>query len=247
MPSTPFTLRYDQKEGLDDERVLQWVREHARTPDILAVFELAKQTKKPHFHILFWYDKTESTLGQHFRPAFPELSGKKKEWCIKAVTDLYGAEKYHCKGAGVIHQPDVRLQTGKYTIERVIELHADWFAFGGPRDEQPEYTGNPSEDIRAYGQAVITHRIEKIVKPKKNFFNDVIEHLRKTYPDRVWNIRDTPLMLDAVLKLHGRLFRPYGPTQLENEMNVIMNILVPESHYADMYEQLKARRNIPHL
>jgi len=89
--------------------------------------------------------------------------------------------------------------------------------------------------------------VEKVVKPKKNFYNDVIEYLNRQFPDRVWNLRDSPIMLNAILKLHGKHFRPYGPQQLENEMNVIMNILVFDSHSSEMYDVLKNRGNIPFL
>lgn len=238
-----FQLRVDYKSAADLDTNMKFVRDLNSTSTLM-VCENKSTNNTPHFHAIFTFDKTESTLRQQWKKLFPQYDGKKNEYCLKEIPEiqLYDAEKYLCKGDSQVAQPNVYLQTGKYTIERVIELHADYWSNGGPRAPPVK-----TEDIRQYGETIITHRVEKIVKPKKNFYNDVIEYLHRQFPDRTWNARDTPIMLNAIMKLHGKLFRPYGPQQIENEMNVIMNILVFDSHYADMYETLKARGNIPHL
>jgi len=236
-------LRVDYKNVDDLDANMKFVRDTNSTSTLM-VCERKTTTDAPHFHAIFTFDKTISTLRQQWKKVFPQYDGKKNEYCIKEIPEieLYDAEKYLCKGDSQVAQPNVYLQTGKYTIERVIELHADYWSNGGPRAPPVK-----TEDIRQYGETIITHRVEKIIKPKKNFYNDVIDYLHRQFPERVWNARDTPIMLNAIMKLHGKLFRPYGPQQIENEMNVIMNILVFDSHYADMYEILKARGNIPHL
>jgi len=241
----PFHFRVHFKTPEDFDKCMAFIREQ-NSLDTLVVNEVAAITKKLHFHSIFSTDTILSTLRQQFhRAMLPSVyDGKKNEYCIKQIPDIeiYDAEKYLCKGDSQVAQPNVYLQTGKYTVERVIELHADYWSNGGPRAPPVK-----TEDIRQYGETIITHRVEKIIKPKKNFYNDVVEYLHRQFPERVWNARDTPIMLNAIMKLHGKLFRPYGPQQIENEMNVIMNILVFDSHYADMYETLKARGNIPHL
>jgi len=240
-----YQLRVDYKNADDLDKCLTFVRE-LNSLDTFMVLERATISQKLHFHALFWSDTILSTLRQQWKKYMLPVvyDGKKNEYSLYIVPEIeiYDAEKYLCKGDSQVAQPNVYLQTGKYTIERVIELHADYWSNGGPRAPPVK-----TEDIRQYGETIITHRVEKIVKPKKNFYNDVVDYLHRQFPDRTWNARDTPIMLNAIMKLHGKLFRPYGPQQIENEMNVIMNILVFDSHYADMYETLKARGNIPHL
>jgi len=246
LPASPRIcchLRVDYKNATDLEANMKFVTE-IKSLDSLMILERKTTNDVPHFHALFWFDKTLSTLRQQWKKLFPAYDGKKNEYCIKVVPELevYDTEKYLCKGENALTPPDVFLQTGKYSVERTIELHLEYWARGGPRVKEEN-----KEDIRHYGETIITHRVEKVVKPKKNFYNDVIEYLNRQFPDRVWNLRDSPIMLNAILKLHGKHFRPYGPQQLENEMNVIMNILVFDSHSSEMYDVLKNRGNIPFL
>lgn len=246
-----YHLRVDYKSPEDLEKGLQFVKDQLSVDSIIAL-EKKTTNQKEHFHAQFWTDTILSTLRQQFHVAMlPSVyEGRiKKEYCLKIVPDheLYDSEKYMCKGENALTPPNLYLQTGKYTIEKTIELHAEWYRFGGPRAKG---NGTPllaSGDVQTQHETVIHHRIEKVVKPKKNFYNDVIDYLHRQYPDREWTLRDTPIMLTAILKLHGKLFRPYGPQQLENEMNVIMNILCFDEHHNNMYEQVRLRGNIPHL
>lgn len=246
-----YHLRVDYKNAEDLEKSLKFV-EGLMSLDSLMVLERKTTTQKEHFHAQFWSDIILSTLRQQFHVAMlPSVyEGKvKKEYALKVVPDidLYDSEKYMCKGDDALTQPNIYLQTGKYTIEKTIELHIDYWRNGGPRIITGLSPMLAAGDIRNYGETIITHRVEKVVKPKKNFYNDVFEYLHRQYPERQWVLRDSPIMLTAILKLHGKLFRPYGPQQLENEMNVVMNALCFDEHYSDMYEQVKSRGNIPYL
>jgi len=240
-----FHLRVDFRDASDFEKNLDFIR---RLPgkDKLLVLESKSTNATPHFHCIFNDSHSESRVRQLWKDKFPDYDGKlKKEYQFKQLkeTELYDAEKYLCKGEDTFSPPNIIIQCGKYNIESVINLHTEYWRTGGPRQKLQQ----PIPDGTMQPFVTVTHVIEKIIKPKKNFYNDVIEYLRLQFPDREWNIRDTPIMLRAILKLHGKLFRPYGPSQIENEMNVIMNILVHESHYSDFYEVLKNRGNIPHL
>lgn len=244
-----YHLRVDYKNAEDLERCLAFVRLQ-NSVDTLMVLEKKTTTHVDHFHAQFWSDTLKTTLVQQFhRYMSPSVyDGKyKKEYACLIVPEheLYDSEKYLCKGDDALTEPNVYFQSGKYTIEKVIELHADYWKNGGPRVKGSVNT-DPA-DIRHYGETIITHRVEKVVKPKKNFYNDVIEYLHRQYPDREWVMRDTPIMLQAILKLHGKHFRPYGPQQLENEMNVILTILCYDSQFTEMYDVLKTRGNIPFL
>lgn len=235
-------LRVDYRSAEDLEANVDWIKRQS-SKDVLFVLERKSTNDKPHFHCIFSYDNISfSSVRQHWKKRFPDYDGKfKKEYQMKEIPneELYDAEKYLCKGESMVAQPNVFLQCGKYTIEKVLELHADYWSRGGP---QP----TPSE-ISSSDNIVIHYRVEKVVKPKKNFYKDVIDYLNRIYPDRVWNVRDSPHILQALLKLHGVNFRPYGLQMIENEMNVLLNILCHDSHYSDMYEILKNRGNIPHL
>lgn len=252
-----YHLRIDYKSPQDLEKGVQFVKDQFSVNTII-VSEKKTTNQKDHTHAQFWSDTILSTLRQQFHAfMLPSVyEGRiKKEYCLKIVPDheIYDSEKYMCKGSlDGITPPDILLQTGKYTIEKTIQLHSEWHEIARQikaRAAQAAQTDTPSSagDIRQYGETIITHRVEKVVKPKKNFYNDVFDYLHRQYPDREWTLRDTPIMFHAILKFHGKLFRPYGPQQLENEMNVIMNTLCFAEHYSDMYEQVKARGNIPHL
>lgn len=244
-----FHLRVDYKNADDLAKCLDFIRLQ-NSVDTLMVLEKKTTNAKDHFHALFWTDTIISTFRQQFhramRPAV--YDGKKNEYALIPVPEheRYDAEKYLCKGDDALTPPNVYFQSGKYTIEKVIELQADWYKYGGPRVKGCQVNTDPA-DIRHYGETIITHRVEKVVKPKKNFYNDVIEYLHRQYPDREWVMRDTPIMLQAILKLHGKHFRPYGPQQVENEMNVILTILCYDSQFTEMYDVLKNRGNIPFL
>jgi len=197
-------------------------------------------------HSIFQHDKTESTVRQQFVKKFEDYKGRSKEYQLKIIPDieLYDAEKYICKGDRADSPPDIIYQTGKYTMDYTVQLHVAYWelnAFVNKNKKKTEQEGPMDSYV------VITHRVERVVKPKKNFYNDVIDYLHMQYPERDWTLRDTPLMYHAVLKMHGKHFRPYGPQQLENELNIIMNILCHGAHSHDMYEVLKSRGNIPHL
>lgn len=239
-----FHLRMDHRNDGDLQKYIDFIR---RLPgkDKLIVLEISKQSKKPHTHTIFFDERSENRLRTMWKEKFSDYKGKEdKEYQFKSIPDdeLFGAEKYVCKGKDEMTQPDVLLQTGKYSIEYVIEKHKQWWEVNKQlcKSVVPDGTMNP------YIQ-VIEHRVEKVVKPKKNFFNDLIQAIDLQYPDREWGLRDTPLLLRMLLKLHGKNFRPYGPQQIENEMNVLLNHYCYESHYADLYETLKNRNNIPHL
>jgi len=240
-----FHLRYDYKSADHLERYVDFVR-RIDCSHRLIVLEKKSTNDISHLHSIFTHRRTKSTVGQQFMEKFPDTNGRKKEYQLKELTDaeLYDAEKYLCKGD--IHTrepPNILLQTGKYTVEFTVKAHSDYWELNDFLNKNKKPTANTGP----IDQYVITHRIEKVVKPKKNFYNDVIQFLSIQYSDREWNIRDTPIMFHAIMKMHGKNFRPYGPQQIENEMNVIMNILVFDSHYADMYEQIARRGNIPHI
>ena len=243
-----FHLRYDYKSSDHLERFIDFVR-RVDCKDRLIVLEKKTTNQKEHLHCIFTHRRKLTTVRQQFMDKFPDTDGKGgkeysiKQLCLKSDDELYEAEKYLCKGDATLTPPNIVLQTGKYTLEFTDKAHADYWTM----NEFLNANKKPTANSGPIDQYVITHRIEKVVKPKKNFYNDVIQFLHIQYPDREWNIRDTPIMFNAIMKLHGKHFRPYGPQQLENEMNVIMNILVFDSHYADMYEQIARRGNIPHI
>jgi len=241
-----FHLRYDYKSADHLERFIDFVRRIDCT-NRLIVLEKKSTNQKEHLHAIFTHRRKKTTVRQQFLEKFPDTNGKiDKDYQLKEIpeTDLYDAEKYLCKGDKTT-PPDIVLQTGKYTAERTTQLYAEYWLNGGP-SEAGSASGSPEPD-GTMQPFIITHRIEKVVKPKKNFYNDVIQYLLLQWPEKEWTIRDTPFMFRAIMKLHGKHFRPYGPQQLENEMNVVMNILVFESHYDTMYETIKQRGNIPNL
>jgi len=242
-----YHLRVDYK-SLDDREANMKFVERLKSVNTLIVHEYGEVTGKPHIHAQFWSDTIHSTLRQQWKKQFPQYDGRLNEYALIEVPEhkISDGEKYLCKGPDEFTPPDILLQTGKYTMEKTIDLHIEWHEIARRKKTQSE-TPLASGDIRHYGETIITHRVEKVVKPKKNFYNDVFDYLHRQYPDRQWVLRDSPIMLHAILKLHGKLFRPYGPQQLENEMNVIMNSLCFDEHYTDMYEQVKIRGNIPFL
>lgn len=241
MPYFHLRLDYRTADGL--ERYLDFVK---RLPgkDKLIVLEKKSTNDKPHLHSIFIHDRTLSTVRQQFLKKFDDYDGKKNEYQLKELKDdeMYDAEKYLCKGEGPDRPPDVVYQTGKYTMENTVSLHIAWWEMNALLTKNKPIDKNCTMD-----NFVITHRVEKVVKPKKNFYNDVIDYLHLQYSNRDWTLKDTPLMFAAIMRLHGKHFRPYGPQQIENEMNVIMNILCHNDHYNDMYEKLKERGNIPNL
>jgi len=237
-----FHLRYDYKSPDHLERFIDFVRRIDCTHRLI-VLEKKTTNDISHLHSIFTHRKTLSTVRQQFLTKFPDTDGKKKEYQLKEIpeAEIYDAEKYLCKG-DKITPPDIVLQTGKYTAERTVQLYTEFWMNGGPSEARS--APQPDGTIQPF---IITHRIEKVVKPKKNFYNDVIQYLLLQWPDKEWTLKDTPFMFRAIMKLHGKHFRPYGPQQLENEMNVIMNILVFESHYDTMYEVIAQRGNIPNI
>lgn len=252
-----FHLRYDYKSADHLERFIDFVR-RIDCSDRLIVLEKKTTNQKEHLHCIFTHRRLETTVRQQFMKKFPDTDGKggkeyelheiksdtKKEVHRTFEEALYDAEKYLCKGDIITReQPNIVLQTGKYSVEFIVKAHTDYWLMNDFLNKNKKPTANAGP----IDQYIVTHRIEKVVKPKKNFYNDVIQFLFLQYPEREWNIRDTPLMFHAIMKMHGKNFRPYGPQQIENEMNVIMNILVFESHYTDMYEQIARRGNIPHI
>jgi len=242
-----FHLRLDYRSAEDLERYIDFVR---RFPgkDKLIVLEKKGTNDKPHLHSIFLHDRSKSAVLNQFAKKFECYIGTKQskanEYQLKPLTEaeLYDAEKYLCKGEGAVMPPNIVLQTGKYSMEYTVSLHIAWWEMNAflTKNKPKEQTG-PMDNY------IVTHRVEKVVKPKKNFYNDVIDYLHIQYSNREWTLRDTPLMFSAIMRLHGKHFRPYGPQQLENEMNVIMNILCHCDHYNDMYDKLKERGNIPNL
>lgn len=252
-----FHLRYDYKSADHLERFIDFVRRIDCTHRLI-VLEKKTTNQKEHLHCIFSHRRTKSTVRQQFLDKFPDTDGKGgKEYELHEIDGkakngkperpfeeaLYDAEKYLCKGDNAMTQPNIVLQTGKYTVDFTVQAHADYWTL----NEFLNANKKPVANAGPIDQFVVHHRIEKVVKPKKNFYNDVIEYLKIQWPDKEWTIKDTPYMFAAIMKLHGKNFRPYGPQQLENEMNVIMNILVHDEHYTQMYDVLKARGNIPNL
>ncbi len=238
-------LRVDYKDDLNEQT--EFVRSSS-SRDILMIIERKSTNDKLHFHALFSTEINFSTLRQQWKKKFPGYDGKKNKDYSLTIQDpekMRGYEQYLCKGPNSLTQPNVQLQAGKYTIEYVIELHTAYWEFGGPG------SGDVKEDVpgtqmRA-GTYHIEHSVVRVVKPKKNFINDVIEALRRQYPERKWDTRDSPIIFEKLMRMHGVHTRVYGPAQLENEMNVLLNILCYEGHYSDMYEIIRSRGNIRHL
>lgn len=251
-----FHLRYDYKSADHLERFIDFVRRIDCTHRLI-VLEKKTTNQKEHLHCIFTHRRTKSTVRQQFLEKFPDTDGKcGKEYELHEIKEdtkkgvyrtfdeaLRDAEKYLCKGDDALTQPNIVLQTGKYIPEFTVKAHADYWEMNAFLNANKKPTANAGP----IDQYIVTHRVEKIVKPKKNFYNDVIQFLKIQWPDKEWTIKDTPYMFAAIMKMHGKNFRPYGPQQLENEMNVIMNILVYDAHYTQMYDVLKARGNIPNL
>lgn len=240
-----FHLRYDYKSPTHLERFIDFVRRIDCTHRLI-VLEKKTTNQKDHLHCIFTDRRSKSMVRQDFLKKFPDTNGKvDKDYQLKEIpeNELYDAEKYLCKGDDTLTQPNIVLQTGKYTVEFTVKAHADYWELNVllNANKKPVANAGPMD------QFVVHHRIEKVVKPKKNFYSDVIDYLHLQWPDKVWTMKDTPFMLTAILKLHGKHFRPYGPQQVENEMNVIMNILVFDEHYTHIYDTIKARGNIPNL
>jgi len=241
-----FHLRYDYKSPDHLERFIDFVRRIDCT-DRLIVLEKKTTNQKEHLHCIFTHRRKLTTVRQQFMAKFPDTNGKDdkeyqlKQLCLKRDDELYEAEKYLCKGNDTLTEPNIVLQTGKYTVEFTVQAHSDYWTLNEFLNK------NKKPVVGTMDQYIVTHRIEKVVKPKKNFYSDVIDYLHLQWPDKEWTLQHTPYMFQAILKMHGKHFRPYGPQQLENEMNIIMNILVYNAHYDNMYEQLKQRGNIPNL
>jgi len=239
-----FHLRLDYRTADDLARYVDFV---TRLPgkDKIIVLERKTTNDKPHLHSIFIHDKTESTVRQQFMKKFEDYKGRGKEYQLKQIPDveLYDAEKYICKGETTLDSPDIILQTGKYNIEYTVKLHIAYWELNAFVNKNKTQVQNGTMEPFI----TVTHRVEKVVKPKKNFYNDVIDYLHLQYPEKEWTLNDTVLMYYGIMKLHGKHFRPYGPQQIENEMNVIMNILCHARHCENMLQVLKDRRNIPNL
>jgi len=253
-----FHLRYDYPDSTHLERIIDFVRRIDCT-NRLIVMEKKSTNDKDHVHCIFTDRRSENQVRKTFRDKFPNAKGKDekgkgecKDYQLKPIKaddkrtleeSLYDAEKYLCKGDNTLTQPNIVLQTGKYTAEFTVQAHIDYWLLNEFLNKNKKMDDKGPMDQ----YMIVTHRVEKVVKQKKNFYNDVIDMLHMQYPEREWTLRDTPIMYHTVLKMHGKHFRPYGPQQLENELNIIMNILCHGAHSHDMYEVLKSRGNIPHL
>lgn len=242
-------LRVDYNDDLP--QMIEFVKTSS-SKDILMVREFKKSNGRVHFHALFSTEIGISTLRQQFHRVSPGVyDGKKlKNYMLEDVQkkkdDFRGFEQYISKGKGVLEPPDVILQGGKYSIEYVIELHTAYWQYGGPNGNTEVTEEIPGTYQRA-GTYHIEHSVIRVVKPKKNFINDVIDALRRQYPERKWDTRDSPIIFEKLMRMHGIHTRVYGPAQLENEMNVLLNILCYDGHFSDMYEIIRSRGNIPHL
>lgn len=238
-------FRVDYRDDLPQQ--VEFVKT-VSSKDVLVVLEKKSITGVPHLHAIFSYSGVFSTLRQQWKKKFPGYDGKKdKSYQLKIIPDdeLRQAEQYLCKGDDCLTQPEIYLQGGKYSVEYTIELHTAYWQYGGPGkgDVKPDV---PGTHLRA-GTYHIEHSVVRVVKPKKNFINDVIEALRRQYPERKWDTRDSPIIFEKLMRLHGIHTRVYGPAQLENEMNVLLNILCYDGHFSDMYEIIRSRGNIRHL
>jgi len=243
-----FHLRVDyrDKAGLDSQ--LDWL---ARTyaADRLVVLE-EKKDSKPHFHAIFGDNNIMTTVRQHWKKRFPDYDGKfEKDYQLieipnKRNPSMIDAERYLCKGKSAEIGPNIAYKTGKYTDEYIAERHAEYWKHGGPKEPEVKFT---HECLNTW---VVPQSQTKAPRKKApNFFQNVIAHLELNPPmgGVAYKATDAPYILKTLIKFHGQNFKPYGPQQIENEMNLLLNVLVFQDHYDDIYEKIRLRGQIPHL
>ena len=251
-----FHLRVDPRSEKDRDANIDFIKRLAGKHR-LVVKEFKSVAGTEHYHAIFEDSRSESRVRAQWKEKFPDYDGKiKKEYQFKEIPEqeLHNAEKYLCKGESPLVGPDIVLQTGKYTVEKTVELHCQYWQYGGPQAKLETMPSDPNQTTMT--NFTVTHTVQKIVKAKQpNFYERFIESINLKYReesgghyvDRDWKLTDTPLVLKELLRHHGKHFRPYDVSLFEKEMNLIMGILTFDSHWSDFYEQLKNRRNIPHL
>ena len=248
---TYYHLRVDYRSQADYDTIIRYVKQTTAT-NILLVHEISKVVSKPHIHCIFDETRSLARLRAMFQERFLyPYDGKKKEYCFEHVEgDLEAAERYVCKGK------DIRLKTGKYTDELVQVRNKQYWEINA--ECVKANTMKPTDGtLESFGfvpkTQVIIHEIQRTPRKSRSFIADVVQSLESSVSemdDWEWfhpaAIRNhSEMVLRTLLKMHGRDFKPYGDSQIENEFNVIVQCLSPDYQTKTMLERLKHRGVIP--
>lgn len=147
--------------------------------------------KRPHCHLLIWYDKTKSTFGQKFHKYFNTVWNSKtnvyignSDFSIKDEDQSDKGDKpfwYICKGLGLGQMPNVLYKAG-YTDEEIVAYHNKGWAYV---NELKQKTVN------------VTHK--KVVKEKKDpdtFVIRVAKDLKERYVKSEYHKWDFGMKMD---------------------------------------------------
>jgi len=245
-----FHLRVDYRSASDLSANLDYIARR-NGADRLVVLEKKSTNEKDHFHAIFNDDRSESQTRNLWKQKFTDYDGKfKKEYMMELIPNpkrpsLIDAERYLCKGESKEIGPVVAYHTGRFTTEYIAQRHEEYWRIHD--DTHPPHLIQSHFDT--LGTVISTAVAPPPKKKAPTFLQRLIMRLEDDAPaEYKWDVkRDTPKFLMMLLKAHGKHFKPYGPQQIENEMNVLLNHFCFESHYADFYDVIKNRGNIPHL
>jgi len=252
-----FHLRFDHADEAELAKHLDFI---LRLPaaDKFVVHEFKTICKTPHTHAIFYDDRSMSAVRAAWQKKFPHVDGKETkayqlEYCnseedprkakTKKLRTLLGGECYLAKGEGLGSPPDVRLVKGKYTADFIEARHVEYWKDGGPQLVQATLQNTSGVVIHEHQHVLV--KPPRKIKPK--FIVSVIDRIERNYPDRTFTTKDNPLFLKMLISMHGSNFIPYGPVQLENEMNILQNHFCFQEHFTHMYDTIKNRGAVPDL
>jgi len=247
--SNYFHLRVDYKSADDLAKNIDYLARRDGK-DRIVVLEKKSTNGKEHFHAIFNDSRSKSQVRNLWREKFPDYDGRgEHDYQLVSIPNkknpsMIDAERYLCKGDSAEIGPNVAYKTGKYTDEYIAERHAEYWKHGGPKEPDVKMTHD------CLNTWVVPQSQTKAPRKKApNFFQNVIAHLELNPPmgGVAYKATDAPYILRTLIKFHGQNFKPYGPQQIENEMNLLLNVLVFQDHYDDIYEKIRLRGQIPHL
>lgn len=269
-----YHLRYtpESSNSHDAEMFVDWVR---RLPckDKLVVSEIGSENEHYHFHSIFWDPTSENNVRKIFvkkmqcKGAPKNDKNQPKTYMLKdsdtwikqkrqsqpnltAEEGFKNLEQYVCKGRSRDDTgPNVVLQAGKYDTAYIMQKFVDYWKYGGPKsvsanaDEDRPLSGCTESSIQ-----IIHHIQERAPRKKKTTFNeDVVNALKTELPGYQWDLRSMHIVVDKIIRMHGRTIKNFGPDQIEKEANAIMTHLAEDAMTHYMFEILKFRRQLPGL
>lgn len=221
--------------------------------NILVISEFGKKHKVFHYHVCIQSHLAESQLRKNLVNAVGCVGSKnrppetKNTYTLGAVKstgeDLRAYEQYLCKSDSKTSiGPTIHVQRGKYTTEYIMDCFQAYWKYGGPKSE---HNIVPLGTMEPYVQ-VVHHVHDKPPRKKKPTFNeDVLAQLQLEYPDKQWCLTDMPLVLNKVVRMHGKCIKNFGIDQIEKECYAIMTHLDPDAMVNEIYEQIANRGNLP--